>query len=370
MCRNDQQGARCRRNTTMHEDNVLVSFPDDGQEFLLPEADSPPVKGVCQVAKASCMTRSSMSLRFLLATSVTFIVSDLCKVMSSYALRYYNHDRYPVDQTILVALTEGSKGVVCFAVHRWLSESWDMRLSVKFLVPSVIYAFTNNIFFYALNYVTPAVWIILVQSKVLLTLLAYKFYFRKDITCAQWTAGLLIIIAVSGSQLDDILRGNIKGQLTAILLGLLNSLLSTIASVYTEFLFKNDTRTMWEQQVQIYSGGAVFAALAGVAVQKTTTGSSVETMSSLTASLLAAIIVTATIHGIMTAVVVKSLDNIVKYQLSATCNVLNCIICASLFPDRFHFTSFYVLSFLILLLAIYLYERQKFELPKMCQGAL
>lgn len=84
-------------------------------------------------------------------------------------------------------------------------------------------------------------------------------------------------------------------------------------------------------------------------------------------ALLVVTIFMGTVQGIATATVVKTLDNIVKYQLSASCNILSSIFSALLFPDKFHFTLSYIVSLCILLVAIYLYERKKFAFPTICK---
>lgn len=82
--------------------------------------------------------------------------------------------RYPLQQTLLVALTEALKCLLVTAMHVATSGSLRMRPSPKFLLPSLIYMLTNNIFFFVLRYVTPAVWVVLVQCKIIITLCVYR----------------------------------------------------------------------------------------------------------------------------------------------------------------------------------------------------
>ncbi|CAN7947022.1 unnamed protein product, partial [Ixodes hexagonus] len=182
----------------------------------------------------SPLHRQPTSVALVVLLSSVFIIADVGKMMFSYALRYYNDGEYPVHQTLLVTLNEASKCLVTTLVHVWATGSLRMRPSFKFIVPSVIYMLTNNIFFYVLHFVTPPIWLVLVQCKVVLTLLVYKYGFKHSISAAQWTAGFLIVASVLGSQLEEFNQGELQGKLIAIGLGLLCGTLSTIAAVYTE----------------------------------------------------------------------------------------------------------------------------------------
>ncbi|KAH7976633.1 hypothetical protein HPB52_017049 [Rhipicephalus sanguineus] len=116
--------------------------------------------------------RTSLPVVLVLFAASTFI--DVNKMVCSYSLRYYNHGSYPMNQSLMVALTEVFKCVLVTAVRMVTSGSLRMRPSSKFLVPSLIYMLTNNIFFIALHYVTPAVWIVLAQCRIFFTLFAYN----------------------------------------------------------------------------------------------------------------------------------------------------------------------------------------------------
>lgn len=84
---------------------------------------------------------------------------------------------------------------------------------------------------------------------------------------------------------------------------------------------------------------------------------------------LVATVAMSSLHGMAVAMVMKRLDNVVKYHLSATCCVLNSLLSALFFPDQFSFTTVHALSLGLLFAAIYLYERKKFELPEVFRCA-
>ncbi|KAL1470790.1 hypothetical protein MTO96_024049 [Rhipicephalus appendiculatus] len=267
---------------------------------------------------------------------------DVSKMVCSYSLRYHNHGSYPMNQSLMVAATEVLKCVLVTIVHVVTSGSLRMRPSYKFLLPSVIYMLTNNIFFYALHYVTPAVWLVFVQCRIFLTLFVYSYPFGRH-------ADVLASSAHSSS------------VATAMALALLCGTLSTIVAVYTEYYFKNDSRSIWEQQCQIYFGTAVISSIAPLFSAEALI--SADELTGRVLHFLVATIVFSATNGLCVALVVTRLDNVVKYHVSATSSVLNTFASAALFPDQFRITPAYVISLFVLMVAIYLYEKKSFVLP-------
>ena len=67
------------------------------------------------------------------------------------------------------------------------------------------------------------------------------------------------------------------------------------------------------------------------------------------------------VGGIVVASILKFLDNIVKEYSGSVANVLTAICCSILFPDKFEFTVYIVLSLIFLLTGIWLYENTKIK---------
>jgi len=63
--------------------------------------------------------------------------------------------------------------------------------------------------------------------------------------------------------------------------------------------------------------------------------------------------------GIVIASILKYLDNIVKEYTGSVANILTAVVSSFLFPDKFEFTPYIILSMGCLLTGIYLYETQK-----------
>ncbi|KAH6923313.1 hypothetical protein HPB50_027126 [Hyalomma asiaticum] len=312
--------------------------------------------------KSSLEPRVQTSLPVVLGLFAATTFTDVSKMVCSYSLRYYNKGSYPMNQSLLVALTEALKCALVTVVHVVTSGSLRMRPSFKFLLPSVIYMVTNNIFFFTLHYVTPAVWIVISQCRIFLTLFVYKYPFGRHVTRAQWTAGALIAAAVVSSQADALVsHARTASVATAMGLALLCGALSTVASVYTEYYFKNDSRSIWEQQCQIYFGTAFISGIAPLLTAEQLIRA--EELTGRVLDFLVTTIVFSATYGLCVAAVVTRLDNVVKHHLSATSGTLNAFASSALFPDQFSITPAYVVSLFVLMVAIYLYEKKSFVLP-------
>ena len=62
---------------------------------------------------------------------------------------------------------------------------FQMTISAWYAIPSLIYAFNNNIYYFALHYATPPVWNIIIQLRIIFTAFTYKFIFRRAMTSVQ-----------------------------------------------------------------------------------------------------------------------------------------------------------------------------------------
>ncbi|XP_076313027.1 uncharacterized protein LOC143226216 isoform X2 [Tachypleus tridentatus] len=233
-----------------------------------------------------------------------------------------------------------------------------IRLSLIFLPPALIYAITSNIFLYALTYVTPAVWIVLIQGKVIFTVAMYRFIFKKPVSKTQWLGAFLIVVAIAFSQLPSIMGTTFPVPVIALLLSMLNSLLAAGVSIYIEVLFKNDNRPFLEQQIQLYFFSTLTSAL--LSIYCTRLGDVATQWKDLTPRsliLLLLTIVMTSAQGVALASIMQHLDSIVKYYTANIANILTAILSAWCFPDKFSLNWSFGLSLAILVIAIFLYEK-------------
>merc|ERR1712088_518690 len=153
--------------------------------------------------------------------------------------------------------------------------------------------------------------------------------------------------------------------LTAILLALVASCNSVGSSVYTEQLFKNTNKgeSFLDQQFWLYAYGAMVASTYHFISNPTyTLPILIEDLKNTDSTILMILVIAvlfASLGGIVVASILKYLDNIVKEYTGSVANILTAVISSFLFPDKFKFTPYIILSMCCLLSGIYLYETKK-----------
>ena len=175
---------------------ILSENKDTKLENIDLELDS---INIVSTSKNKTLTRESKGCATVVICSVIFIVFNVWKQVCSYGMKYYNNGKYLMPQTAVVTLTELLKCSICFVMLAWRGRVFDIKLSWWYhwyAVPSIIYAINNNVYFLAPNYVTPPIYNIFGQMRMLFMALAYRFVFKKDTTLTQWFALVVVIAAV------------------------------------------------------------------------------------------------------------------------------------------------------------------------------
>ncbi|CAM1300402.1 Uncharacterised protein at_DN0492 [Pycnogonum litorale] len=306
---------------------------------------------------------------YLLLCSI-FLVFETSKQVFTYSTRYYNGGIYPMSQTALVAIVELMK-LSCVVFLYLFKNGFRLQQitppSVKFVIPSLLYTINNNLYYYALNIVPPPIWMVIIQIRVVLTALVYRFGFRREMTTLQWMGTIFITVAVVTNEIPNIIgEDHIVIPLAAIVLSLASAIISCGASVYTELLLKNSPYTFLGQQIQLYFFGTVIAMTTHLV---SSNGENPFTCSGCKDKLLIFVVLCLLVNsaaGMAIAAVIKLLDNIVKIYTSAIANIMTAILCTWLFPDTFEFDLLFILSLLTLFIGIYFYEMK--ILPEQVHG--
>ncbi|XP_042420487.1 CMP-sialic acid transporter 1-like isoform X2 [Zingiber officinale] len=131
-----------------------------------------------------------------------------------------------------------------------------------FPIPSIIYLIHNNVQFATLTYVDPSTYQIMGNLKIVTTGILFRFFLKRKLTTLQWMAIVLLTIGTTTSQVkgcgeascDSLFSAPIQGYM----LGLLSACLSALAGVYTEYLMKKNNDSLYWQNVQLYTFGAIF----------------------------------------------------------------------------------------------------------------
>jgi len=296
------------------------------------------------------------------------VTCEVGKSMSNYSIQYYNGGHYPIPQTVIVVSVEAIKLVVILVRSGCRPPSFradNLRHSFKFLLPSVLYAVNNNIYFAGLTIVTPPIWLILCSFRTVVTATLYKFILKREITKMQFVGTLCIVFSIVVAKLGDIIGTNVGPTIPpiAFVLATIASCNSVGAAVYTESLFKKEGENFLEQQFWLYFYG-IFVAAAVHVISFTNmslvglTGNIAEAGTTVQV-LLGSALFFGGIGGLVVAAILKRLDNIVKEYSSATANIFTALMCSFLFPEKFQLTVYIMLAMCLLFAGIYLYETNK-----------
>lgn len=129
-------------------------------------------------------------------------------------------------------------------------------------IPSVIYLVHNNVQFATLTYVDTSTYQIMGNMKIVTTGILFRLFLRRKLSNLQWIAIVLLAVGTTTSQVrgcgealcDSLFSAPIQGYM----LGILSACLSALAGVYTEFLMKKNNDSLYWQNVQLYTFGAIF----------------------------------------------------------------------------------------------------------------
>ncbi|OQR71167.1 CMP-sialic acid transporter 4-like [Tropilaelaps mercedesae] len=358
---------------------------EEDEAFTQPSKSSVPVVNVCcrknsmplqDIELACSVTSDSIAgktalSREVVLTSIPSLVLcfamaciDAVKLVVSFAMKDSNNDRYPLDSCMVVLLIELIKAIVALGLHIGRGGGNPLtKFDVRTIVPCVIYAITNNIFFIALLFVSPPVWMILIQMRLIFLLFIYRVMFKHTIVAAQWVGAVFLVVSVALMQVDHV-HDFMNAVGPALILATISSLLSALAGVYIELILKTEGDSeLWRRQFHLYSGSALVSIIPFL-VSKYHFGRLTFDLvgdSALLNLFICASIVLSAAFGIATSLVIKKLDNIIRLQLGALVYIFTALLNKVVFPDKFDLSGWYALSVLLVLYSMYIMERKSFR---------
>ena len=207
--------------------------------------------------------------------------------------------------------------------------TWTLKKTIAYSVPALIYAFDNNLQFYILEFMDVSSKQLLSNLSILVTALLFRMIMHKPLSSFQWFALVLLVCGLSLSELDSFTSNQLDTDLFArgmkrlgIGLGLLlvQTFMSSFANVYTESVFKRwGEDSLHLQNLQLYGYGAIINSLVLLNFQRRRAqGSTI--MSSIFQGfnwLVGVIIIVNASRGLMTSVILKELDNMVRFATVA-----------------------------------------------------
>lgn len=129
-------------------------------------------------------------------------------------------------------------------------------------IPSVIYLIHNNVQFATLTYVDTSTYQIMGNLKIVTTAILFRLFLRRKLSNLQWMAIVLLAIGTTTSQVkgcgESSCESLFSSPIQGYMLGVLSACLSALAGVYTEFLMKKNNDSLYWQNIQLYTFGAIF----------------------------------------------------------------------------------------------------------------
>ncbi|XP_044957922.1 CMP-sialic acid transporter 1 [Hordeum vulgare subsp. vulgare] len=202
-----------------------------------------------------------------------YFVAALLTVLTSsqgiWTTLSQSNGKYKYDYATIPFLAEFFKlSVSSFFLWKECQSSSPPRMTKEwksvrlYLVPSVIYLIHNNVQFATLTYVDPSTYQILGNLKIVTTGILFRLVLKRKLSNLQWMAIILLAVGTTTSQVkgcgdapcDSVFSAPFQGYM----LGILSACLSALAGVYTEYLMKKNSDSLYWQNVQLYTFGVIF----------------------------------------------------------------------------------------------------------------
>lgn len=286
--------------------------------------------------------------------SSPFNTSSIVLVVESLKLLVSIISLWHAGRTSVVLPTEGETPPAVTGEENGLAELRRISLlsSLRYGVPGALYAINNNIFLYILTRMSPAVFQLLLNSRVVWTGLAFRWFMGRHLTRRQWIASFSLLFGCVLSQLDSVTdkEGAIV-SLAGLALTAFYCAVSVSASVYNELLMKTEP-SLHVANIQLYAFGVLFNGV-GLLVQ----GSGADSGSFFAGWSLPSTWIIATFQvviGLLISRVMKNFDSIMKIFCVACSNLV--VYGVSVFLGTQPFTLLFLASFAIVSVSGYRYS--------------
>ncbi|KAI0345380.1 hypothetical protein BDW22DRAFT_1028812 [Trametopsis cervina] len=234
----------------------------------------------------------------------------------------------------------------------------------KLAIPAILYVIQNNLQFVAVSNLEAATFQVSYQMKILTTAAFSVVLLRKKLSPVKWLALLFLAIGVGIVQIQT--SGH-KAEPSAHEMNAFKGFMAVVAAcftsglagVYFEMVLKNSPGDLWVRNVQL-SLFSLLPALVPVLFSGETTTSA--TSGFFNTSLFAnfgvgawATVLTQVLGGLLTALVIKYADNILKGFATSLSIVISFLASVALF--HFQMTVTFIVGSLVVLFATWMYNQ-------------
>jgi UDP-sugar transporter A1/2/3 len=217
---------------------------------------------------------------------------------------------------------------------------------------AVIYAVTNVLSYVNLTLVSPGLFRLVINSKILFSALVAVMFLKRTLTSRHWFALALLSVGCSVASYGGGVRlYNIHGVLLVVLQGALSS----IAGAWNEYLLKNSRCPFVVQSMFLYFWSVIINFAVG-AMQQLYTEGSISMFQNFT-PIVAAIVLVNAIAGFSTSILLSVLSSLVKEFAQAAMVVLTLVLSVVLFDMSI--TAALVIGTITVLLAMFLFQNPR-----------
>lgn len=233
----------------------------------------------------------------------------------------------------------------------------------KLAIPAILYVIQNNLQFVAVSNLEAATFQVSYQMKILTTAAFSVVLLRKKLSPVKWLALLFLAIGVgivqiqsgSGKEATANDMNAFKGFMAVVAA----CFTSGLAGVYFEMVLKNTPGDLWVRNVQLSLFSLLPALVPIIFSSSSNTGNAAAVFNTdLFANFGAwawATVLTQVLGGLLTALVIKYADNILKGFATSLSIVISFLASVALFS--FHMTISFILGSCVVLVATWLYNQ-------------
>ena len=235
----------------------------------------------------------------------------------------------------------------------------------KLSIPAILYVIQNNLQFVAVSNLEAATFQVSYQMKILTTAGFSVLLLRKKLSPTKWLALLFLAIGVGIVQIQtgsssghSVANGHDMNAFKGFMAVVMACFTSGLAGVYFEMVLKNSQADLWVRNVQLSLFSLLPALVPILCSNATPTGPAPGWLNQLFANFGVwawATVLIQVLGGLLTALVIKYADNILKGFATSLSIVISFLASVALF--NFQMTVTFVLGSTVVLVATWMYNQ-------------
>ncbi|KAH7922090.1 nucleotide-sugar transporter [Leucogyrophana mollusca] len=235
----------------------------------------------------------------------------------------------------------------------------------KLSIPAILYVIQNNLQYVAATNLEAATFQVSYQMKILTTAAFSVLLLRKQLSASQWLALFFLAIGVGIVQIQTgagdtskaasslLFAGTSMNALKGFLAVVAACFTSGLAGVYFEMVLKNSQADLWIRNVQL-SAFSLLPALVPIIMSRPADSGFISSLFENFGAWAWATVAIQVFGGLVTAMVIKYSDNILKGFATSLSIVISFLASVALFDFQITFT--FILGSVVVLIATWLYN--------------